>query len=39
VRPPALLNAALARLFALEAPIVTRVPLPCGSSIVLVARR
>ena len=39
VRPPAPINAALAALFALEAPIVTRLPVPFGASILLVARR
>ena len=38
-RPAAVLNAALARLFALEAPIASRVPLPWGSSLALIARR
>jgi SAM-dependent methyltransferase len=38
VRPPAPLNAALARLFALEAAIVPRCPLPCGASLLAVGR-
>jgi SAM-dependent methyltransferase len=39
VRPPSPINTALAGILALEAPIVTRVPLPAGASILLVARR
>ena len=38
-RPAAPVNAALARLFALEAAVVPRWPLPFGASLVLVARR
>jgi SAM-dependent methyltransferase len=39
VRPPALVNAGLARVFALEAALVPRWPMPCGASLVLVSRR
>jgi SAM-dependent methyltransferase len=39
VRPPAPVNALLARLFALEAGVVPRCPMPCGASLLLIARR
>jgi len=39
VRPPAAVNAALARVFALEAAIVPRCPLPCGASVLVIGRR
>ena len=39
VRPPAVLNATLARVFALEAALVPRVRVPAGASLVAVARR
>jgi SAM-dependent methyltransferase len=39
VRPRATVNAALARVFALEAAIVPRWPLPCGASVLVIGRR
>jgi hypothetical protein len=39
VRAPAPLNAALAGIFALEAAIVPRCPLPCGAPLLAVGRR
>jgi SAM-dependent methyltransferase len=39
VRPSELVNATLARVFSLEAPLASRLSLPCGTSIMLVARR
>ena len=39
VRPPAAVNAVLARVFALEAAIVPRWPLPCGTSVLVIGRR
>ena len=38
-RPSALVNGLLARVFALEAAVVPRCPLPCGASLIVVARR
>jgi SAM-dependent methyltransferase len=38
-RPRAAVNAALARVFALEAAIVPRCPLPCGASVLVIGRR
>jgi SAM-dependent methyltransferase len=38
-RPPALANAVLARMFALEAAVLPRCPLPCGASLLVVGRR
>jgi hypothetical protein len=39
VRPPAPLNEALARVFSLEAAVVSRCPMPCGASLLLIGRR
>jgi SAM-dependent methyltransferase len=39
VRPPAVVNALLARVFGVEAAVVPRVPLPFGASLLLVAHR
>ncbi len=39
VRPPAPVNAALARVFGLEAAVVSRCPMPCGASLLLIGRR
>jgi hypothetical protein len=39
VRPRATVNAALARVFALEAAIVPRWPLPCGASVLVIGWR